>query len=375
MITAMKKSKRLSTRVKLDIVAVCIIGTACANAGPSEHALLESRFPAMASGQPPGASAAALAAARSLGRGVNFGNMLEAPVEGAWGLKLQDDYFDKVAEAGFDSVRLPVRWSNHAAPTADATLDEAFAKRVDHAVDELLKRRLTVVLNMHHYRQLDGDKLDPGEAAVEPAVVKLRFLNLWKQIAQRYRDRPAALLFELYNEPHSAQQMSWNDLAARALTSIRQSNSTRVVVIGPTQWNNARALSDLKLPNDPHLIVTIHHYDPFEFTHQGAAWAEGSSAWLGTRCCTPSQQAQIRAPLEVAAAWSARYRYPIYLGEFGAYSKAPMASREAYTRFIRQEAESRGFSWSYWEFAAGFGVYDPALQSWRAPLKDALLTR
>ena len=68
--------------------------------------------------------------ANSLGRGINLGNMLEAPVEGQWGVKLEPAYIDIVAGA-FTTVRLPVRWSNHAAPTADATLNEEFAERVD----------------------------------------------------------------------------------------------------------------------------------------------------------------------------------------------------------------------------------------------------
>ena len=47
-------------------------------------------------------------------RGVNLGNALEAPTEGEWGVVLQADYFDHIAEAGFDTVRIPIRWSTHA---------------------------------------------------------------------------------------------------------------------------------------------------------------------------------------------------------------------------------------------------------------------
>ena len=64
--------------------------------------------------------------ARNLGRGINKGNMLDAPREGDWGVKLEPAYVDK-ATGVCKTVRLPVLWSYHAAPTADATLDEAFA--------------------------------------------------------------------------------------------------------------------------------------------------------------------------------------------------------------------------------------------------------
>lgn len=49
-----------------------------------------------------------------LGRGINLGNALDAPAEGVWGVVLQSEYFQTIRQAGFDSVRLPVRWSAHA---------------------------------------------------------------------------------------------------------------------------------------------------------------------------------------------------------------------------------------------------------------------
>ena len=36
--------------------------------------------------------------------------------------------------AGFDSVRIPIKWSAHAAKTAPYTIDPAFMDRVDHVV-------------------------------------------------------------------------------------------------------------------------------------------------------------------------------------------------------------------------------------------------
>ena len=51
---------------------------------------------------------------RLLGRGMNLGNALEAPTEGDWGITLQADNFKKIKDAGFQSVRIPIRWSAHA---------------------------------------------------------------------------------------------------------------------------------------------------------------------------------------------------------------------------------------------------------------------
>jgi endoglucanase len=332
-------------------------------------------YPPMPNDAPPGASPRALAAAQALGRGVNFGNMLEAPAEGAWGLSVTDDFIDKAASAGFTSVRLPVRWSSHAGAEAPFTIEAAFMARVESIVDKLLAKNLAVVLNMHHYRQLDGDALDAGEAKVADAVVDVRFVMLWEQIASRFKDRGDRLVLELYNEPHGRMNGEpWNALAARALGVVRKSNPDRVVVIGPTHWNAAGDLAQLKLPNDANLIVTIHDYNPFPFTHQGAEWVSPVLP-TGVTCCSAAQIADMTAPLDVAKTWAAAKRYPLYVGEFGAYSRADDASRVTFNRTMRDAMESRGMTWAYWEFAAGFGVYDPAKLAFHQGLLESLLGR
>ena len=43
-----------------------------------------------------------------MGRGINLGNVLSAPVEGNWSGAATEQYFIDVAEAGFKNVRIPV---------------------------------------------------------------------------------------------------------------------------------------------------------------------------------------------------------------------------------------------------------------------------
>ena len=332
-------------------------------------------YPPVPNGAPPGASSAAIATAAAIGRGVNFGNALEAPTEGAWGVTVTDDLIEKAAAAGFTSVRLPVRWSSHASARAPYAIDEAFMTRVESIVDRLLAKGLVVVLNMHHYRQLDGESPETGDPAVASDALEVRFLAMWEQIATRFRARGPRLVFELYNEPHGRLNGEpWNALAARALGVVRRTNPDRAVVIGPTSWNSASDLRLLKLPNDANLIVTVHDYAPFAFTHQGAEWVSPVLP-LGVRCCSAAQRAEMTAPLDVARTWAAAARYPVYVGEFGAYSKADEASRVEFNRVMRDAIEARGMTWTYWEFAAGFGVYDPTARTFRPGLLDALLGR
>ncbi len=365
---------------EVTLAGVMLFLGACAGSGatvvPEQSAIPDiGSFPPVANNAAPGASARAASAAAAIGRGVNFGNMLEAPTEGAWGLTITDDFIDKARLAGFTSVRLPVRWSNHAGADAPYTVDASFMARVESVVDKLLARGFTVVLNMHHYRQLDGDAVDTGERTVAVAVVDVRFVMVWDQVATVFKGRGDKLVFELYNEPHGRiNGEPWNVLAARALGVVRRSNPERIVVIGPTSWNSADDLQRLKMPNDSNLIATIHNYAPFRFTHQGAEWVTPVLP-LGITCCSAAQLAEMKGPLDVAKAWSTAKRYPVFVGEFGAYSKADDVSRVEFSRRMRDAMEASGMSWSYWEFAAGFGVYDPAKLVFRQGLTDALLGR
>lgn len=164
------------------------------------------------------------AVANAMGPGVNFGGMLEAPHEGEWGLRAEVEYINLAWSAGFRTIRLPIRWSNHTATTFPFAIDPRFMDRVAEVVDHMLEIGFHVVINMHHHKQLDGDDLDPGEFAVVTDVLTPRFVSMWGQISARFANRSDRLIFELYNEPHGRlTATTWNDLLD---TTLKKSEST-----------------------------------------------------------------------------------------------------------------------------------------------------
>jgi endoglucanase len=312
------------------------------------------------------------ALAKAMGRGINMAGMLESPEEGDWGTRLDPAYVDLVA-GKFNTVRIPVRWSNHASPDAAAVLDETFLRRVTSAVDAFLAKDMHVIIDVHHYQQLFGEKLQNKEFAVDDSVVEIRLINIWRQLGKHFKNRPNKLVFELLNEPAGKiKAAEWNVLMPKLLAAVRESNPDRAVMIESVEWAHPKALPSLKVPDDRNLIVAVHTYDPFNFTHQGVTYLPMKLP-VGVTCCDDSQKAQISAPLRAASAWSHQNGYPVYLGEFGVMKAADATSRATYARAVRTEAEKLGMSWAYWDFANAFGIFQPKSREWIDTMRAALL--
>nr|WP_319267824.1 cellulase family glycosylhydrolase [uncultured Draconibacterium sp.] len=302
-----------------------------------------------------------------LSRGINFGNMFEAPSETDWGNPWKPQYPQIIANLGFNHVRIPIRWEpeERSSATDPYTVNTVFLNRIKQVVDSTLHNGLYAIINMHHHEALYED----------PDGQKERFLKQWKQISEFFADYPDQLLFEIMNEPHgNLDATKWNTFFAEALSTIREDNPNRVVLVGTAEYGGLGGLSKLELPDDENIIVTVHYYNPFSFTHQGAEWSEGSDAWLGTEWTDTETERQIVqdefAPLK---ALEQEKNIPVHIGEFGSYSKADMDSRERWTTYLARYIESQGWSWAYWEFSAGFGIYNPTDGSYNDRLIDALL--
>jgi endoglucanase len=303
---------------------------------------------------------------KMIGRGINIGAVFESPNEGDWGVTLQEEYFQLIKDAGFNSIRLPISWSTHAMDKAPYTIDANFFKRIDWAVKNTMSRQMAVIINTHHYKLLYAD----------PNGQRERFAAIWRQIAEHYKDYSQSLIFELLNEPEgNLKAAEWNSISKEALAAVRQSNPHRAVIIGPVNWNDIKQLNSLELPEDDrNIIATAHYYLPFRFTHQGAPWASGAESWLGTKWTgSDAEKRAITKDFDEAAEWAKRNNRPFFIGEFGTYKKADMDSRIRWTKFVADEAVNHDFSLAYWEFCYNMGLYDRESKTWHKPLLDAVI--
>ena len=229
--------------------------------------------------------------AASLGRGWNLGGALcccyytldpgimcgvETEVDAGGRVYTTKEMFEKVREAGFGFVRIPVTWKNHFKMEPGYEIDKAWMDRVQQVVDWALECDLKVILNTHHDSTTGGDWNSWYIADIEHYDTTRAILtSVWTQIAERFKDYDNNLIFETLNEPgyagakyggHGNDESRYilNKLNADALNAIRATggeNESRYVML-PTHGacNDYNTNAALELPDDPHVLVSVHAY-------------------------------------------------------------------------------------------------------------------
>jgi endoglucanase len=301
-----------------------------------------------------------------LAKTVNIGNVFDTPKEGIQGNAFQDEYLQAAKKAGFTAIRLPIRWDARASLSEPFAIQDKFMQRIDHVVQLALQEKMAIIIDMHHFVGM----------TLHPDTEVPRFLAVWKQVAERYKNAPPSVMFELLNEPHGKlTPEKWQAAFDAVLPVVRASNPHRTLIVGGGEWNSSRGLEMHKFPeSDPNIIGTFHYYDPMSVTHQGAEWVTGSTAWLGTKWTgTAEERVGIENTFDRMVNWGLTNKRPVFLGEFGVYSKAEHSSRIAWTRSVREAAEARNIAWGYWELISSFGVLEPRSMEWRQDLLETLL--
>ena len=265
-------------------------------------------------------------AVKNMGVGWNLGNTLEAnrqnidnvlitdftrddfwgrqglESETCWGQEpTKPELIKMMKEAGFGAIRVPVTWYNHM--DKDGKVSAEWMKRVHEVVDYVIDQGLYCIINVHHDTGADSDGFHSWIKADEDNynTNKVKYENLWKQIATEFKDYDQHLLFESYNEMLD-KLSSWcfasfasknkydAAVAASAYKAINGYAQSFVDVVRATGGNNAERnlvvntyaaccgsgtwnqhlkdpLSELTIPTDQtegHLMVQVHDYPNIE---------------------------------------------------------------------------------------------------------------
>lgn len=291
--------------------------------------------------------------AQRIQRGINVGNTLEPPLEGAWNNgPMQEYYFDDIKAAGFQVVRIPVRWDQHTDSVPPYTIDEQWMERVEQVVDWALSRDLYVILNAHHewwlVQQYDRQK-------------KERFLAIWTQIADHFAGKSPGLLFEVINEPKGLTREQCDSINHEVLRIIRNKNPHRIVIMSGNEWANAEQLVQMQVPDDGYIMGYYHSYDPWSFA------GEGQGVW--------GSEEDIQALISrfaLVSSWSQSRGIPVMLSEFGAVRRCEYNSRMRYYFHVVRQALIHGIPFMVWDDGGDFAIYDRKSRVW-SEVKDILI--
>lgn len=245
-------------------------------------------------------SLTALELTEIMGNGINLGNTMEAygrsslgtdadptSYETFWGQSVTtQEMLDGMKAAGFDTLRLPVAWTNMMAfETGDYTINSAYLDRVEEIVGYARNAGMYVIINDHW----DGSWWGMfGSATKETRDQAMElYVSMWTQIAERFRDYSDYVIFESANE-ELGFRLNDTDIAKdsgslsddECYTVTNEINQTFVDTVRATGGNNANRFlliagfgtditntcnSKYKMPTDTakdKLLVSVHYYDP-----------------------------------------------------------------------------------------------------------------
>ena len=140
------------------------------------------------------------------------------------------------------------------------------------------------------YRDGAGDWFDKNlliENVWTDQVAQDAWVEMWRYTAERYRNNPVVVGYDLMCEPNSSGVVfeiykpsdfyaeyadtiyDWNRFYPRIVAGIREVDSETPILVGAMSWGAIRWLPYLKVVDDPRIVYTAHQYEPqSQYTHQ-----------------------------------------------------------------------------------------------------------
>lgn len=338
-----------------------------------------------------------------LGRGINLGNSWDSKsypdnvpeepynfgyndnLDGGWGNPIEDGDFKIVKEAGFNSVRIPVRWQHNSNPITHEVNPERLAGVVED-VALAINEGLVVIVDFHWYQELmdAGNNFiaDPVNKAAAYEAEKIHFYSIWNQVATALNVFPDSMIvLEILNEPTFKNADVLNDVMLGAYSVIRNAAPGKTIMFESNSAAKFGLLNQLKLPQDGNIIFSGHYYEPYTFTHEGHGYScKGDETYSPT---ISSDMAKYVATAQSLYPDVNGGYIPMNMGEFGvaAGSRSNCGSEGPSDRLYAlwskkavETAEKYGLSWTYWGFTkvGGFEAYDRSENAWYPGILEAL---
>ena len=280
--------------------------------------------------------------------GWNLGNSLEAAGgETGWGNPItKRKMIDEIKKAGFNTVRIPVRWDENYTDN-NYTINPAYMARVETVVNYALANDMYAVINIHHNKiQDEFCEANKGRIINEGSAI-------WKQVADHFKDYGDKLIFETINEPRYKEDWTGtteyynalNEYNAKILSVMRETggNNHKRLVMMPTYCAAAdyEKISAMVVPNDANVAVSIHAYSPYNFAlNEG----EGSQSTFGD-----ADKMYLDEMFKSLDKTFKQKGIPVVMGEFGAIDKNNLSDRIEFTKYYVQLASRYEIPCFWWD--------------------------
>jgi endoglucanase len=220
-------------------------------------------------------------------KGMAFGNLV-------WDNKNEEpkyhhtkESYKEIKDMGFNAVRFYINYRLFEEDSNPYVYKNTGFEWLDKNIQWAKDNGIYLIVNMHVPQggfQSNGD----GQALFRNPKNQNRLIELWKVIAEYYKDCSTIIGWGLVNEPvvpyinnnskESLQQ--WHNLAQKITNAIRKVDSNHILfierAISVTDENKNYFSYDVKdsypIIQDENIVYEFHSYDPLDFTHQHASW-------------------------------------------------------------------------------------------------------
>jgi len=278
--------------------------------------------------------------------------------------------FEKIADLGFDHVRIPIDYNVIQNP--DGTMRPDGLGRIDAALALCDKYGLRAVLDLH---KTPGYSFDAGEKEAgffESESYQERFYDIWETLAEWFGGMSDRVAFELLNEVTEARFLpAWKRISRECVRRIRVYAPDTIILLGSYNWNSARTVPELDAPYDDKMVYNFHFYEPHAFTHQGAYWMPELQDKRCAYADCGASEAWFEDFLAPAIEKAEKEHCELYCGEFGVIDVVPPEEAVKWFRDLHKVFARHGIAHAVWSWKQmDFGLIDARMDG----VRDELLT-